>query len=323
MRYPHETEKLSPQERLNIVREKAACFRSVLELPGRYINDHCLIFEDGLWHLFYCEGEVGKGAYDRGNEVNAGHAISPDLIKWSVQKPVLTVEPDAPWWENGQLAPVGTVLKHEKQYYLFYMGQQFEGAEVMCLALSDNLWHWERSPYNPVHRPSLAWSYWAKDARCGCRDAHIMRIGEDWVMYYVAMHKDRTHHCIAAATSTNLVTWQDIGPVLTRRMASMEATRGVPESPIVIFYHEQYYLFYRHGDGTKYVISKDPLNFDRAPDWYFGPNHASEIFFWNGRWYITHCCRPPDDVTSDAHRTRGLFLGGLDFTREHPEIVPL
>ena len=37
-------------------------FREVLSIPGRYLNDHCLIRHDGLWHMFGITGSVDDPA---------------------------------------------------------------------------------------------------------------------------------------------------------------------------------------------------------------------------------------------------------------------
>ena len=33
-------------------------FTEVLSIPGRYLNDHCLIRHAGLWHMFGITGSV-------------------------------------------------------------------------------------------------------------------------------------------------------------------------------------------------------------------------------------------------------------------------
>jgi hypothetical protein len=55
----------------------ARLFRYVLDVPGGYVNDHCLVHADGEWHLFCIQGEVapaGQTWMRPGNEVKIGHA---------------------------------------------------------------------------------------------------------------------------------------------------------------------------------------------------------------------------------------------------------
>ena len=37
---------------------KLGVFNEVLSIPGRYLNDHCLIRHAGLWHMFGITGSV-------------------------------------------------------------------------------------------------------------------------------------------------------------------------------------------------------------------------------------------------------------------------
>ncbi len=74
-------------------------FRYVLDIPGQYVNDHCLTFDGRFWHLFFIQGEIAKSNQvwsRKGNEIHIGHATSSNLINWQVHKPALTVDENLP-----------------------------------------------------------------------------------------------------------------------------------------------------------------------------------------------------------------------------------
>jgi len=61
-------------------------FTEVLNIPGKYLNDHCFIHGHGQWHFFGIVGPVGKGCHSPGSEVSFAHATSEDLVAWKVHK---------------------------------------------------------------------------------------------------------------------------------------------------------------------------------------------------------------------------------------------
>ncbi|HOV21593.1 MAG TPA: hypothetical protein PLW95_02800 [bacterium] len=145
---------------------------------------------------------------------------------------------------------------------MFYASHNIEKAEFMCLATSKDLFNWEKHPFNPIFLPSKEWAFWDIKKSCSCRDPHVIFEKEyGFMMYYVAdIKKDITFSCIAVATSNDLIHWQDLGPVLIRKKSFYEGTCCKTESPCVIKYSNRYYLFYRHGNGTKFSISDNPLD---------------------------------------------------------------
>jgi len=77
-------------------RNDAALFRYVFDIPGGYVNDHCLLQgADSLWHLYFIEGTVSNEVWYRdSNQIIIGHATSPDLLTHVTQNHVGT-------WGNG------------------------------------------------------------------------------------------------------------------------------------------------------------------------------------------------------------------------------
>ena len=96
------------------------------------------------------------------------------------------------------------------------------------------------------------------------------------------------------------------------------------ESPCVVEHDGIYYLFYKHRDETRLVISDDPLRFSDKEDIWFSIAHAAEVFQARGTWHISSCSRDLLDVHhAGTDRSKGLFLASLDWSNDIPEIVPL
>jgi len=306
------------------VARAAACFRPVLQIPGRYVNDHCLIRDGrGIFHLYFILGEVGKGCYTPGNEVIIGHAVSQNLRRWELRPHALEALKDGPHWESAHIfAPY--VIRHEGVYWMFYCGDTPNRGQRMGLATSTDLEHWTRHPGNPLITPKGDWALWNAEKATSCRDPHVWR-GPDGAfrMLWVGdMREPPQTSCLALSRSKDLVHWEEVGPVLVRRWSNLESITTKTESPCLVERGGCEFLFYRHGNGTKYSIS-DTADWRGRDTYYLGPSHASEIFEADGRWYITSCSRPVDDLAHKRDRSTGLFLAGIDWEGFLPRIVPL
>ena len=79
----------------------------------------------------------------------------------------------------------------------------------------------------------------------------------------------------------------------------------------------------RHGWWTRLVTSRSPFDFSGGDTLRLGYCHASEVFHWQDRWWITHCSGDPDDyLYRRSNRTRGLFLGNLEWPEgEYPRLI--
>jgi hypothetical protein len=83
----------------------------------------------------------------------------------------------------------------------------------------------------------------------------------------------------------------------------------------------RYYLFWKGGDGTRYTMCNDPLNFRDREAYVLGTCHASEIFAWDGTWFATSCSRKLDDLAhATSDRSRGLFLAGIEWDGPWPRL---
>ena len=65
------------------------------------------------------------------------------------------------------------------------------------LLTSRDLWHWERSPANPL----------VTDGFDG-RDPNVVRVGLQWIMYYTAtLEPEGGNHIVACVTSKDMRRW--------------------------------------------------------------------------------------------------------------------
>ena len=257
---------------------------SVGEKGKWYINDHCFIRgKDGTWHLFGITHAEPSDALD---EDNFAHATSPALLQipWTKQPFALTVAPEAPWKEEHLWAP--HVVEHDGIYYMFYCAGDADHTKYKIhLATSKDLKTWTRHPKNPM----------IVDGFDG-RDPFVLRIGDEWVMYYTATSApEGGNHVVKYATSKDLMTWEKRGTVFSD--PSQGKYGGPTESPFVVRRGKQYYLFIgpRDGDkdvfdGTDVFVSEDPLHFQLENMAGHIPAHAAEVIHdSDGKWWISRC----------------------------------
>ncbi len=301
-------------------------FKEVLSIPGRYLNDHCLIYSGSEWHFFGIVGPVGKGVFDKGSEVSFAHASSVDLEHWLMHDDVIKASGVWPEWEH-VYAP--NVIKRDGIYYMLYTALSEDGTNRLCLATSTDLFDWNRYEGNPVITPSLSWARWVGygDENGGnCRDPHILQLEDgSYVAYWVAEMNPKfgaNLTCVAASVSQDLIHWQEVGPVFVIEAWDDGVTRAV-ESPGVVKKDGRYWLFFKHGWWTHFVVSDDPLNFKNKESVRLGFSHASEIFKWQGEWMISHCSADPQDyMYRKSNRKNGFYLGRLHWPDgEYPRLI--
>lgn len=259
---------------------------SISDTEKWYINDHCFIRGiDGVWHLF--------GITDReplnpsSNTINFAHATALKLTQSPWDKKPYALTADANAGEKQLWAP--HIILHDGTYYMFYCAGSLKGSSKyrIHLATSKDLITWTRHPANPM----VVDGY---DAR----DPFILKIGNEWVMYYTATSTPRGgNHIVACCKSNDLIHWGQRSVVFTD--TSVGTFGGPTESPQVIRRGEYYYLFIGPRDekgcedsyrNTTVFRSKDPFKWtieDRVGQI---TAHAVEVVRdVDGQWYISHC----------------------------------
>jgi len=248
---------------------------SIGEKKAWYINDHCMLHDGEKWHMFGITHEEPANPLE---EKVFAHAISADLTgkMWEKQAHVLPYSPKD--GESHVWAP--HVIKHNGLYYMYYCAGGADNAHYRIhLATSKDLCNWERSDANPLLVDGF-------DAR----DPMVLRVGDEWVMYYTANSTPTGgNHLVACVTSKDLLHWDNKRIVFTH---TLSGTFGGPcESPFVVYEHGKYFLFIGSLDtysDTRIYVSDDPFNFKIEDEVGAIASHALEVVVdLDGKYHVT------------------------------------
>ena len=255
---------------------------SVGEAEPWYINDHCLVRDDsGLWHMF---GITHAEPLNPMDEKHLAHATTPSLTQAPWNKQPFALSADFEGWNEVHLwAPC--VIQHDGLYYMYVcVGDESSHTYKIHLATSRDLYHWERHPENPMVVDGF-------DAR----DPYILRLGDEWLMYYTATSEPQGgNHIVACMRSHDLIHWGD------RRVVFIDEETGTSggstESPTVIQRGDTFYLFICNNDRRGGYDCTDVFASDNPFHWSLDQRagvvaaHAPEIVRESdGQWYATHC----------------------------------
>jgi beta-fructofuranosidase len=241
------------------------------------INDHTFVRgPDGKWHVFGITHILPVNfARDPGKSLL--HATARTLTQAPWHKESFAVTADwAKYREWLFWAP--HVIRHDGTYYMFVCAGNNHGHQYRIhLLTSKDLWHWDRSPANPL----------LTDGFDG-RDPNVLQDGDHWNLYYTATSTpEGGNHIVACMTSKDLTHWSDRKVVFTHPQTG---TFGGPtESPFVVRRGKSYYLFACDGGTINVYLSKDPLRWEYAAQVGTIFAHASEVVRdTDGQWYISH-----------------------------------
>ncbi|MEV0990857.1 glycosyl hydrolase family 32 [Streptomyces sp. NPDC049949] len=246
-------------------------------LPGRrrYLNDHTLLKAGGRWHLFGIVGDSARPGEspDSAAEVAFAHASAPDPYgPWTAHADALTVDRSY-FGEEHLWAP--HVVEAGGTFRMFYAAGGRDGAAVN-MATSTDLFTWTRLPTGPLFRGLAA------------RDPMVLRIADEWVMYYTELSAPHGRHIVAVRRSTDLVHWSEPETAFTD--PSGDVTLSVTESPCVVERDGWYHLFIgpRGGyEGTDVFASRDPFRFGQGGYAGHVPGHAVEVVSDGQEWYAS------------------------------------
>jgi predicted GH43/DUF377 family glycosyl hydrolase len=161
---------------------------------GQNVMDHCVVEQDGLYHLFYLRGNPA---------VNIGHATTTDFIHWTTLPPVVP----AGTWDTRVWAPY--IFKQNSDWFMYYTGVNGSGAQQSGVAISTDLASWVKLP-EPVYHPDPSWAVWDSNTFCHGRDPHVIELDGTYYMLVTAQHS-YYKGAVACATSTDLIHWTDAG----------------------------------------------------------------------------------------------------------------
>ncbi|HYN04817.1 MAG TPA: hypothetical protein VE359_20365 [Vicinamibacteria bacterium] len=239
---------------------------------GEYIKDFFVQRDGDTYHLFYNVGAAGpeQDWQAPGNEKAFGHASTRDLKTWTHHPRILPVVPGS--WE-GQVVSAPSIVRTGDGFLMAYTGfdDRVLGRQSIGLATSRDLFTWERVKANPrVSAP--AWTMIRPSGWLDCRDGHLIRHGDELLLYYMTTTSEN-RGAIGLASSPDGAAWKDLGPALV--------TFDQPESPSVFEHNGVYYLFATSGLGRILSKSRDP----KSGRWQEVPFAWPEGGLWSG-WEV-------------------------------------
>jgi hypothetical protein len=251
--------------------------------PGYVVKDHTLVeAADGTRHLFYIKADETLPEGERAKAL--GHASSTDLVHWTPHPDVVPVVPGT-WEEAFVWAP--HIVRWNGVYWMFYTGVNWNYAQAIGVAVSVDLFNWVKYTGNPVYTPSTTWASWNSSTWSNCRDPFVVE--HDGVFYMTTTAwTNQSRGAISLASSTNLLDWTDLGPLLVH--PGPWQTWHVLESSNLHWLNGKWHLFCTEQDvGGAQYLSAPALTgpWDWSSRQLFDAGHATEIFQLDGQWMLS------------------------------------
>ncbi|MBI2841994.1 MAG: GH32 C-terminal domain-containing protein [Armatimonadetes bacterium] len=186
------------------------------------LGDTMPFYWQGWYHLFYLRRPP---FHDAVTGLTIEHVVSDDLVSWS-ELPTAVV-PGSPGEPDCDLCGCGCVVEREGTFYCFYLGRNSASRtpETICLATSNDLVAWRKSPTNPILLPDTRWygiGRWSDPVV-------LWNNGDESYWMLIATHdKDAPaafKGCVGLAVSPDLREWEVREPLWS------PGTLPVPECP--------------------------------------------------------------------------------------------
>jgi predicted GH43/DUF377 family glycosyl hydrolase len=225
--------------------------------PPQNVMDHCVVQENGVYHLFYLRGNPA---------VNIGHATTTDFVHWQTLDPVVP----AGNWDTRVWAPF--LVEHNGAWLMYYTGVNTMAAQQSGIALSTNLDQWFKLP-SPVYSPSPSWAVWSSSQFSHGRDPHVIEVNGVYYMFVTAQHQ-WYKGAVGCAMSTDLVNWTDAGFIY------MHTNWHMLESVFMLHRDGRFHMFFTEEGvgGTSHMSSATLFGgWDIGTRLYIDAGHAPQI----------------------------------------------
>jgi beta-fructofuranosidase len=184
---------------------------------GYYLWDLWLIRRHGCYHVFYLQApRTAPAGVERHDLATVGHATSFDLVHWKEHGIALAAGPAGSW--DDLCLWTGSVIEKDSRFYMLYTGRNRDAPHVqkIGLAISDDLYRWEKHRGNPVSSADPRWYDTLSIGRYPTedwRDPYLYYNADDRTYYALITARDVATvppygGCVALATSPDLVNWE-------------------------------------------------------------------------------------------------------------------
>lgn len=182
--------------------------------PGNHLGDSWYYVEEETIHCFYltCPASV-----PRHEAWGIGHATSANLVDWTIHP--LALRKGEPGSYDGRCPATGSVIRFKGRYWIAYTGNWNGPRPTVAIAVSDDLYRWEKLSNNPVtgidptyydDQPAPAprdWLHW--------RDPFLFR-HEGAVYHYTCAKRNSgpidERGTLGLARTFDMVHWQVLPP---------------------------------------------------------------------------------------------------------------
>ena len=168
-----------PEDQRETMLAQPSAMKEVYGPDQDTVNSHTIVRGPDAWHLFYGPGPGGHNFEKR-------HATSDDLVVWTRHEPVL-LPGDPGDCDHAEISEA-SVVRHDGRWFMVYQCRpERESSRRFALAVSDDLWHWEKVPGDgsPVFIPLPEWSGWTEKGVLECKDPCIIPYEGRFLMYFV------------------------------------------------------------------------------------------------------------------------------------------
>jgi predicted GH43/DUF377 family glycosyl hydrolase len=222
--------------------------------PDRQVWDFSIIRPDSVYHIFY--HTIHESTPHATFADTIWHATSPDLSHWNIEGPILT-SGQGPWDSSAIWAPDVFRDEENDRWVIAYTGCDSRMNQRICFAFSDDLHTWTKAAANPVVVPDTNVYVWNPDNWWSdFRDAYVYRQDDTWHMLVTAkqwlgVNTGVLYH----ATSTDLVTWQDVGYLFANDGTTPARVLESPQYHVIGDYH--HLLFGEYDTPGVTVVTND------------------------------------------------------------------
>lgn len=117
----------------------------MLQHEGNHIGDTWYFVKDGICHCFYLTAPL---AFERHSAWDIAHATSRDMVTWEKQGIILEHGVLGAWDEK--CLATGSAIEYNDKFWIVYTGGWNTEEAAIGLAVSDDLYHWDKVSYNPI-----------------------------------------------------------------------------------------------------------------------------------------------------------------------------